>query len=113
MKEFFKELRRRKVYGVAVAYIVIGWLLLQLAATLFPIFHSPEWVLQIFYIILFLGFPLALLLAWAYDLTPGGVKRTTDTEAESQEDPEETAGVLPESEAPSQEPVQDRSEARS
>ncbi len=111
MKKFLKELRRRKVYGVAVAYIVIGWLLLQVAATLFPIFHAPEWVLQVFSIILFLGFPLALLLAWAYDLTPGGIKRATDTEADSPEDPEETAGALPESEASSQEPDQDRHKA--
>lgn len=78
MREFLNQLRRRKVFTVAVAYVVTAWLLLQVAATLFPIFEAPDWVLKVFTVALFLGFPASLVLAWAYDLTPGGIVRADD-----------------------------------
>ena len=71
---FFKELKRRKVYRVAVVYIAVGWVLTEAASTLLPTFHVAEWVLQAFVILLFLGFPVAMLLAWAYQLTPEGIR---------------------------------------
>src|SRR5688572_1754549 len=78
MKEFFAELKRRNVYKVAVAYAVIAWLLIQAASILFPTFEAPAWVMKVFVAIVFLGFPIALVLAWAFELTPGGIKRTEE-----------------------------------
>jgi TolB-like protein/tetratricopeptide (TPR) repeat protein len=75
MKSLFTELRRRKVFTVAAGYIVIGWLLVEVAATLFPIFDAPDWVLKVVTTLVFLGFPVALVLAWAYELTPDGIAR--------------------------------------
>jgi len=76
MREFFKELRQRKVFSVAAAYVVVAWLLLQVAATVFPIFDAPPWVLKVITSLLVLGFPVAVVLAWAYELTPRGIIRT-------------------------------------
>jgi TolB-like protein len=73
---FFAELKRRNVYNVAVAYIVVGWLLIQAASILFPTFEAPTWVMKVFVAIVALGFPIALILAWAFETTPQGVKRT-------------------------------------
>jgi TolB-like protein/Flp pilus assembly protein TadD len=73
---FFAELKRRHVFKVAAAYAVIGWLLIQVASILFPTFEAPVWVMKAFIVVVALGFPLALILAWAYELTPTGVKRT-------------------------------------
>jgi len=75
-KNFFAELKRRNVYKVAVGYAVVGWLIVQIASIVLPTFHAPEWVLQSFVVIVALGFPVALLLAWAFELTPEGMKRT-------------------------------------
>lgn len=80
MKQLFQELQRRKVYVVGAAYLVVSWLLLQVAATVLPIYDTPNWVLKVFTTLLALGFPVALLLAWAYELTPQGVRRTDDPE---------------------------------
>jgi len=77
MRDTIRELRRRKVFTVGAAYVVIAWLLLQVAATVFPIFDAPPWVLKVFIALLALGLPLAVVLAWAYELTPAGVVRTT------------------------------------
>jgi TolB-like protein/Tfp pilus assembly protein PilF len=76
MKKLLAELRRRKIFTVAVAYVVIGWLLIQVADTLFPIFNAPDWVIKVFTTLIFLGFPIAMILTWAYDITPSGVVRT-------------------------------------
>ncbi|MGD8580908.1 MAG: hypothetical protein PVI46_16410, partial [Lysobacterales bacterium] len=76
MANLFRELRRRKVFTVAAAYAVIAWLVLQVAATVFPIFEAPAWVLKVVTAVLALGFPAALVLAWAYDLTARGIVRT-------------------------------------
>ena len=73
---FFSELKRRNVYKVAVAYTVVAWLLIQAASILFPTFEAPGWVMKIFVAIIAAGFPIALVLAWAFELTPEGLKRT-------------------------------------
>jgi TolB-like protein/Flp pilus assembly protein TadD len=73
---FFAEVKRRNVYKVAVAYAVVGWLIVQVASTVLPTFHSPEWVVQSLVVIVALGFPIALILAWAFEATPEGIKRT-------------------------------------
>jgi len=75
-RNFFAELKRRNVYKVAVGYVVVGWLIVQIASTVLPTFHAPEWVLQSFVVLVALGFPVALLLAWAFEMTPSGMKRT-------------------------------------
>jgi len=71
---FWRELRRRNVAKVAVAYAVVAWLLIQIAAILFPTFQAPAWAMQAFTFALIAGFPVALLFAWAYELTPAGFK---------------------------------------
>lgn len=81
---FLEELRRRKVWQVLLIYLGVGWLLVQVADTLFPMFNAPEWVLQAFTILLALGLPLALVLAWAYDVTPSGVQRTDAPDKDQQ-----------------------------
>lgn len=77
-KKFFVELKRRKVYRVAIAYAVLSWLLIQIATQVFPFFEIPMWAVRLVILLLALGFPVALLLAWAFDLTPEGIKRTDD-----------------------------------
>jgi TolB-like protein/tetratricopeptide (TPR) repeat protein len=75
---FIEELKRRKVFKVAVAYVVVSWFLIEVAATLFPTFGAPEWILKVFSVVLLLGLPVALIFAWVFDMTPDGVKRTPD-----------------------------------
>src|SRR5476651_1171871 len=75
---FFAELKRRNVYKVAVAYAVIAWLLIQAASILFPTYEAPPWVMKVFVAVVVLGFPVALTLAWAFELTPEGIKRAED-----------------------------------
>ena len=75
---FFAELKRRNVYKVAVAYAVIAWLLIQAASILFPTFEAPPWVMKAFVVIVAAGFFLALVIAWAFEMTPEGMKRTED-----------------------------------
>ena len=77
-RNFFAELKRRNVYKVAVAYAVVAWLLIQAASILFPTFEAPTWVMKVFVAAIAAGFPLALLLAWAFELTPEGIKRTEE-----------------------------------
>jgi hypothetical protein len=71
---FFAELKRRNVYKVAVAYAVVGWLVIQIGSTVLPTFHAPEWVAQVLLVFVILGFPIALVLAWAFEITPEGIK---------------------------------------
>src|SRR5689334_12884221 len=75
---FFTELKRRKVYRVAVAYAIVAWLLIQAASILFPTFEAPPWVMKVFVTAALLGFPIALILAWAFELTPEGIKRSEE-----------------------------------
>jgi len=75
-RNFFSELKRRNVYKVAIAYGVVAWLLLQAASILFPTFEAPPWTMKVFVVVTALGFPIALIIAWAFELTPEGLKRT-------------------------------------
>lgn len=78
LKKFFAELRRRNVYRVAAAYGVVSWLLVQIATQVFPIFDIPSWSVRLIILVLLLGFPVALIIAWIYELTPEGLQRTND-----------------------------------
>ncbi len=77
-RNFFAELKRRNVYKVAVAYAVIAWLLIQAASILFPAFEAPAWVMKVFLLIMAAGFVVALFIAWAFEMTPEGMKRTEE-----------------------------------
>ena len=77
---FFAELKRRNVYKVAVAYAVIGWLLVQVATQVFPFFEIPNWAVRLVVLAIVIGFPVALVIAWAFELTPQGLKRTEDVD---------------------------------
>lgn len=79
-KSFFAELKRRNVYKVAIAYIVGGWALAQGLAQVLPVFSVPNWVIQLIVLLIILGLPFALGLAWAFELTPEGLKRTEDVD---------------------------------
>jgi TolB-like protein/Tfp pilus assembly protein PilF len=77
---FFAELKRRNVYKVAVAYAVVSWLLIQIATQVFPFFEIPNWAVRFVVLSLILGFPVALILSWAFEITPEGIKRTEDVD---------------------------------
>jgi TolB-like protein/tetratricopeptide (TPR) repeat protein len=78
---FFAELKRRNVYKVAVAYAVVAWLLMQIASQIFPFFGIPNWAVRLVVLLLIIGFPVALIIAWAFELTPEGIKRTESADA--------------------------------
>src|ERR1051325_9680314 len=71
-RNFFSELRRRHVYKVAVAYAIVGWLLVQIATQVFPFLEIPTWVVRLV---------IAMVIAWAFELTPEGIKRTEDVDS--------------------------------
>jgi TolB-like protein len=75
---FFAELKRRNVYKVAVAYAVVGWLSIQIATQVFPFLEIPNWVVRLVIALVAIGFPIALVIAWAFELTPQGIKRAED-----------------------------------
>jgi TolB-like protein/Tfp pilus assembly protein PilF len=77
---FFGELKRRNVYKVAVAYAVVGWLLIQVATQVLPFFEIPNWGVRLVVLLIVVGFPIALVIAWAFELTPGGIKRTEEAD---------------------------------
>jgi TolB-like protein/Flp pilus assembly protein TadD len=76
MSSFFEELKRRKVYRVAVAYVIVAGGIIQLASAVFPAWELPSWTLRLTVVLLLTGFPLALVLAWAFDVTPQGIQAT-------------------------------------
>ena len=76
----FAELKRRNVYKVAITYAVVAWLLIQAASILLPTFEAPAWVMKAFVALIAAGFPIALILAWAFEATPEGIKRTEDVD---------------------------------
>lgn len=78
--DFFSELKRRNVYKIAVAYTVVGWLLIQVATQVFPFFEIPTWAVRLVVLAIIIGFPIALVIAWAFELTPEGLKRTEDVD---------------------------------
>jgi TolB-like protein len=80
VRSFFAELKRRNVYRVAISYAVVAWLLMQIATQIFPFLEIPNWAIRLVIMLLALGFPIALILAWAYELTPEGIKRTDQIE---------------------------------
>ena len=73
-RDLLAELKRRNVYKVAVAYAVVSWLLIQAASILFPTFDAPSWAMKVFVALLVLCFPVALILSWAFEITPEGIK---------------------------------------
>src|ERR1700686_3440442 len=77
-RNFFAELKRRNVYKVAVAYAVVGWLVMQVASTVVPALHLPDSLTTGVVVVVLLGFPIALVIAWAFEMTPEGMKRTED-----------------------------------
>jgi len=79
-KNFFGELKRRNVYKVAIAYAIVAWLLIQIATQVFPFFEIPNWVVRLVVLLLVIGFPVALILAWAFEITPEGIKRAEDVD---------------------------------
>ena len=106
VKSFFAELKRRKVHRVAIAYAVAAWLLIQIATQVFPFFEIPNWAVRLVVIMLVLGFPIALILSWIFDLTPQGIRRTDEADrdlappagmrsATTRNIPEKSIAVLP------------------
>jgi TolB-like protein/Tfp pilus assembly protein PilF len=77
---FFAELKRRNVYEVAAAYAVVSWLLIQAASIFFPAFNAPQWAMQIVILIVVVGFPIALIFSWAFEITPEGIVRESEVE---------------------------------
>ena len=73
---FWGELRRRNVFKVGVAYAIVVWLLVQIVSTVFPALHLPEWTVTFVTALFILGFPIVLLFAWAFEITPERIKRT-------------------------------------
>ncbi len=101
-KKFFAELKRRRVYSVAVTYAIVGWLLIQVVTQVFPPFEIPNWGERLAILAILLGFPIALILAWIYDFTRHGIVRTSDAEpkvrtegAEPPSSTERSIAVLP------------------
>src|SRR6266513_2553611 len=88
-KNFFAELKRRNVYKVAVAYAVVAWLTIQAASIFLPAFNAPQWAMQIVILILVVGFPIALAFSWAFEITPEGIVRESEVQAN------ESIAVLP------------------
>ncbi len=74
------ELKRRNVFRVGVAYAIVAWLLLEVASVIFPGLHLPDWTLTFLIVLVVAGFPLALIVAWAFEMTPEGIKRETDVD---------------------------------
>ena len=81
MRTFFQELKRRRVYRLVIGYVIGASALIQLCGTVFPAFHAPDWAMQFFLILVALGFPIALVFGWLFDVTPTGVHRTETSNA--------------------------------
>lgn len=90
---FFAELKRRNVYKVAVAYAIVGWLSIQIATQVFPFLEIPNWVVRLVIVAVAIGFPIALVIAWAFELTPEGLKRTEDVDASGERLPKKHAWI--------------------
>src|SRR5204863_8506812 len=80
-KSFFGEVKRRNVYKVAVTYAIVGWLLVQVATQVFPFLEIPNWVVRWAIVLVAVGFPVALVIAWTFEATPEGIKRTEVADA--------------------------------
>src|SRR5690606_10124671 len=84
----FAELKRRNVFRVGAAYLVVAWLLIEVSDTIFPRLGLPDWTVTFVIALLMLGLPVALFLAWAFELTPEGVKRTEEVSPEASVTPQ-------------------------
>src|SRR5919201_592542 len=82
LKKFSAELKRRRVYSVAVTYAVVAWLLIQVVTQVFPPFEIPNWAERLVIIAIVVGFPIALVFAWIYDFTRHGIVRTEEAKAD-------------------------------
>src|SRR5437868_3742328 len=82
INNFFAELKRRNVYKVAVAYAVVAWLTIQATSIFLPAFNAPQWAMQIVILILVVGFPIALVFSWAFEITPEGIVRESEVQAD-------------------------------
>ncbi|PYI95167.1 MAG: adenylyl cyclase, partial [Verrucomicrobia bacterium] len=82
LTNFFSELKRRNVYKVAVAYAVASWLLIQIATQVFPFFEIPNWAVRLVVLLSIAGFPVALVFSWAFEITPEGIKREAEVQAD-------------------------------
>ena len=92
---FFAELKRRNVYKVGVAYAIVGWLIAQIATQIFPFLEIPNWAIRLVILLIVIGFPVALVVAWAFELTPEGIKRTEDVDlAASARQPRKHAWIV-------------------
>src|SRR5437588_4170198 len=80
-RNFIAELKRRNVYKVAIAYAVVSWLLVQVATQVFPFLEIPNWIVRLVIALVVIGFPIALVIAWAFEATPEGIKRTETADA--------------------------------
>jgi len=78
MSSFFGELKRRRVYRVALGYGIFASFMIQVGGTILPVFEAPQWMQQVFIVLVATGFPVALVFAWLYDVTTEGIKRTSD-----------------------------------
>ena len=85
---FFEELNKRHVFKVGDTYAIVAWLLVQAADVFFPALHVPDWATTLVAGLVLLGFPVALLLAWAYEMTPGGIVTTAEAQASASFTPE-------------------------
>ena len=83
MSGFFQELQRRKVYRVAAAYIIAAGFIIQIGSAVIPAWELPNWTLRLVIVLLLVGFPVALILAWAYDVTPQGIQATPKVPGEA------------------------------
>ena len=91
---FFAELKRRNVYKVAVAYGVVGWVIAQIATQIFPFLEIPNWVVRLVIVLIAIGFPIALMIAWAFEATPDGIKRTEDVDRSGERVPKKHAWIF-------------------
>src|SRR5256886_6819863 len=92
-RNFLAELKRRNVYKVAVAYAIVGWLLVQVATQVFPFLEIPNWVVRLVIALVMIGFPIALVIAWAFEATPQGIKRTEDVDLSGERVPKKRAWI--------------------
>ncbi|MEE8370954.1 MAG: tetratricopeptide repeat protein [Sphingomonadales bacterium] len=83
MGPFYEELKRRNVVRVGIAYLIMGWVLLQIVDTIAPGLGWPDWVMSFFIVLIAIGFPIALFFSWAFELTPEGVKKTAEVDADA------------------------------
>lgn len=97
-KSFFTELKERKVIRVGIVYLVVGWILMQIGEVTFEALQLPDWSLSLLIVLVLLGFPISLVLAWAFEVTPEGIRKDSAGMAgpgEPDEAPRNWTGLLP------------------